>query len=944
MWKRIAIPAFALAAVAITCWRPWLALRAQAPYPSVSVLDTREQTVLIRYGVTDKTEKTWRGRLEPDGGNAQVLSVAGYHFQPPDRASGREWEFSTRLWMPNFLQVDLSAGRPGPRTVFPNGIYARVSGDASARFRLETGAGAHLFALGDLAGGRMLAFADGNIEVEQVATPVSLSNSDSEADFPSIATRTDRVAVAFQEFARDRDRIVVREFAGAANTAESFDLEETRDVFRTAVAYDGAGVLHAIWSAQVDGNWDLYERCRSADRWAAVERLTQAPGTDFHHKLIAAPNGDLWLAWQAMRNGQSDIYVKRFTGGKWGAEIKVSESPANDWEPSLAAAPDGTVWIAWDSYDRGNYDIFARSIRGDTLAPIRQITRSPRFEAHASAAVDPQGRLWIAYDEAEVNWGKDYGYLFKDRGNPLYQTRRIRLVRVSGDRLEEPAQPIESAFPLALPEYIQYPQLAFTRDGRLTMVVLQLTRADRVLEVWGSRGVWENVALTLDGAGWHRNSVLASSAGAHDIRAAVAGAADGALWAAWAADARNFGNGAPQRQSVHAARLPAAGTVAGEIAMKPFAEPAELAFPTHSAEALNLRTVRGYRFRNQGKEYRILRGDLHRHTSLSPDGVGDGSLWDFYRYVLDAASMDFSTVTDHQGGGTSYNWWKIQKSTDLFHTPGRLAALYAYERSVLYPNGHRNIVIPKRGAPILPLAPGEQQGKSRSADVVLPYLRQYNAIAFRHTIATNQGTDWKDHNNELEPLVEIFQGHRVVYEHEGGPHGATAEKAYIQRSGYQPAGYLWNALAKGYRMGIQASSDHCSTHISYSCILAEGDTRDALIDAMRKRHTYGATDNIVLDFRVKADGKEYIQGEEFESRGPYTLTVNIIGTGPIRRVDVIHNESYAHAVTPAGKSVETFSYVDPKPVAGENRYYVRAMQEDGALAWSSPVWIDYRGR
>jgi hypothetical protein len=943
MWNRIAIPAFVLATMAALCWRPWELLRAQAPNSTASLFDSTAQTVLIRYGVTDKTEKTWRGRLETDSGDAQVISLAGYHFQPPDRVAGREWEFTTRPWVTAFQQVDLSPGRPGPRAVFPNGIYARVSGGAGARFRLETGAGSFPFALGDLAGGRMVSFADGNIEIELVPTPAALGNAGGEADFPSLAVAEARVAVAFQEYAGERDRIIVRESAPGSTTTENYDLPETRDVFRSAIAYDGEGALHVVWSAQVDGNWDLYERRKAGGRWSPVERLTQAPGADFHHKLIAGRSGDLWLAWQAFRNGQSDIYLKRYTQGKWGAEIKISESPANDWEPALAAAPDGTIWIAWDSYDRGNYDIFARSLRGEALSPVRQITRSTRFEAHASLAVDPQGRLWIGYDEAEVNWGKDYGYLFKDRGNPLYQTRRIRLVRLAGDRLEEPVQPIEGAFPLGLPEYIQYPQLAFMGDGRLTVAALQLTRADRVLEVWGARGVWENVAFTLDGAGWHRHSVLPSSTGAHDIRAAIAPAADGAVWVAWASDGRNFGNGAPQRQNVHAARLPAS-TGSGEVAMKPFAEPAELAFPTHPAEALNLRAVRGYRFRNQNKEYRILRGDLHRHTSLSADGVGDGSLWDLYRYVFDAASLDFSTVTDHQGGATAYNWWKIQKSTDLFHTPGRLTAIYAYERSVLYPNGHRNIVFPRRGAPILPIAPAEQQGKSRSADVVLPYLRQYNAIAFRHTSATNQGTDWKDHNNELEPLVEIFQGHRVVYEHEGGPHGATADKAYLQRSGYQPAGYIWNALAKGYRMGMQASSDHCSTHISYSCILAEGDSREAIIDAMRKRHTYGATDNIVLDFRVKADGKEYLQGEEFEARGPYTLTVNIIGTGPIRRVDVIRNESYAYAVTPTGKSVETFSYADPNPVAGENRYYVRVQQEDGALAWSSPVWIQYRRR
>ena len=108
---------------------------------------------------------------------------------------------------------------------------------------------------------------------------------------------------------------------------------------------------------------------------------------------------------------------------------------------------------------------------------------------------------------------------------------------------------------------------------------------------------------------------------------------------------------------------------------------------------------------------------------------------------------------------------------------------------------------------------------------------------------------------------------------------------------------------------------------------------------MRQRHSYGATDNIVLDFRVIADGREYLQGDEIPSASEYTLKINAIGTGPIRRVAVVHNESYAYEVTPAGERRAQFTYVDAHPVTGENRYYVRVEQEDGNLAWSSPVWI-----
>jgi hypothetical protein len=927
----------------------WRVKAQSGPAASPVVWDPAASSVLIRFGVTDTATRVWRGSVEPAGGDAQVLALTGYHFQDDDAlplsdGGVRGFSFTSRAWTPSTQQVDLSPILPGPRAVFPNGVYVTVKGGAAARFHVVgIGPSDFFFTLGDLAGRKQLTFDKGNIEVEQAAVPFSLSST-GEADFPALAAGAGgRLAVAWQEFVTDHDRLVTREWDGTKwGAAEALESPETRDAFWPAAAYDGDGTLHVVWSAQVDGNFDLYERRKPAGQgWSAVERLTTAPGSDLRQKIAAGANGDVWLTWQAFRSGQSDIFLKHFTGGKWGEEVRVSESAANDWEPSLAVAPNGTVWVGWDTYDKGNYDVLVRSYTGNKLGPLRPVTTSPRFEAHASLACDPQGRLWIAYDEADANWGKDYGYLKKTGGNPLYQSRAVKVVRLTEGRLEEPVADLKAAFPLYLPRFLQNPQISVLSDGTVAIAALELTKSNSVIEVWGANGVWENVVFTLDQQGWRLRQDLPLSAGANDQRVALTAAA-GTLWAAWAADQRDFTSARPRQQLVYAAAVPLAGG-AGEIQMKPFQERPDLEFATHPDEPEQLKTIRSYRIDTVGASLKIMRGDLHRHTSLSADGVGDGSLWDFYRYALDAANLDFSTVTDHQGGATSYNWWKTQKSSDLFQVPGRLQTLYAYERSVVYPNGHRNMVFTHRGVPILPIDPAEQTGPDtpgtmRSSQAVLPYLRKYDGIAFRHTTATDQGTDWADHNNELEPMVEIYQGHRLAYEHEGAPKTATAGKLYTQRSGYRPAGFFWNALAKGYRMGIEASSDHCSTHISYSCILVSGDSKQDLVDAMRKRHTYGATDNIVCDFRARAGSREYLQGDDFSTSEPYALTVNVIGTGSIKRIDVIHNESYAYTVTPSSKTAR-FSYSDAHPANGENRYYVRVEQEDGNLAWSSPIWV-----
>ena len=112
------------------------------------------------------------------------------------------------------------------------------------------------------------------------------------------------------------------------------------------------------------------------------------------------------------------------------------------------------------------------------------------------------------------------------------------------------------------------------------------------------------------------------------------------------------------------------------------------------------------------------------------------------------------------------------------------------------------------------------------------------------------GTDWADYDPEVEPVVEIYQSDRTNYECPDCWRAADPNVVSKQYGGLKPAGFVSKAWAKGYRLGVQASSDHLGVHTAYSMILAEENSREALVDAIRKRHTYGATDNIIIDFRL----------------------------------------------------------------------------------------------
>jgi hypothetical protein len=228
-----------------------------------------------------------------------------------------------------------------------------------------------------------------------------------------------------------------------------------------------------------------------------------------------------------------------------------------------------------------------------------------------------------------------------------------------------------------------------------------------------------------------------------------------------------------------------------------------------------------------------------------------------------------------------------------------------------------------------------EEGTSDTKDLYA-YLHYFGGICAVHTSGTNMGTDWRDNDPVVEPVVEIYQGHRHNYESFGAPRGPTQP---TQIGGYQPAGFVWNALAKGYRLGFQSSSDHVSTHISYAVVLVEGPSRDGLVDAFRQRHSYGATDNIVLDVRAG----EHLMGDEYRAprTEPIRLDVKVIGTRPLAQVHVIKNNGHVYSASPS-ESETAFTWEEsPQPVGTTSYYYVRVEQEDGQLAWSSPIWVRY---
>jgi len=145
------------------------------------------------------------------------------------------------------------------------------------------------------------------------------------------------------------------------------------------------------------------------------------------------------------------------------------------------------------------------------------------------------------------------------------------------------------------------------------------------------------------------------------------------------------------------------------------------------------------------------------------------------------------------------------------------------------------------------------------------------------------------------------------------------------------------AWRKGYKLGIITSSDHGSTHISYAMVYSPDPSRQGIVDAIRRRHTYGATDNIVLDVRMGS----HFRGDEVALKKALPLKVRARGTGEVARVDVIKDSQIVYTAEPKSRDVH-FEFINKGDVAARHYYYVRVLQTDGMIARSSPFFVNYK--
>ena len=331
-------------------------------------------------------------------------------------------------------------------------------------------------------------------------------------------------------------------------------------------------------------------------------------------------------------------------------------------------------------------------------------------------------------------------------------------------------------------------------------------------------------------------------------------------------------------------------------------------------------------------------GDIHAHTIYS-DGLGTPE--ELLTFARDTAGLDFAAITDHDDIGpylSPEEWENTKKVISAFNRPGEFVTFLAYEyRSDL---ADMNVYYPDKDGPLMCGKKAEWDDPSK----ILPVLKKKKAMIIPHQ---HFGADWRGVDPEVYRVMEIYSQHGNA-EYLGCPRQIPYLSKQLQKSS---AGNLnstfQEALALGMKLGVTAGSDSHSGRPGLSnwtrvgrtynggltAVFAGDKTRQDLWRALYDRHCYGTTGpRIYLEFSING----YPMGSELQA-GRREIELYYIGACPVARIEVIKNNRVICLFRDCPPEC-TFS-LDDIPEKQEDFYYIRLIQIDGEMAWSSPIWV-----
>ncbi|MCD6357258.1 MAG: DUF3604 domain-containing protein [Thermoproteales archaeon] len=382
--------------------------------------------------------------------------------------------------------------------------------------------------------------------------------------------------------------------------------------------------------------------------------------------------------------------------------------------------------------------------------------------------------------------------------------------------------------------------------------------------------------------------------------------------------------------------------------------------------------------RSLSLDEKIFFGDIHIHSHFSwCGGKRNGSPEENLSYARDVKGFDFAAITDHAEHLTpDDNWEPLCDIIEKYNKKSQFVTIPAYEwTSDLY--GHRNVYLAKPYKQIFNC----MDPISSSPEKLWVSLRESNQEAItipHHSIRAEFPMRWEHNDSWFQPVVEICSmwGSSEYFGNS------------LQEKRYSVTGTsVQDALAKGLRLGFVGGSDgheRVPGTGGITAVFAKKLSRNSILEAIRHRHCYATTGpkiklHFIMNNRLIMGDEIVVNQYQFEALYPLLFYIAVEGTAPIEKIELLEcNQCIAsyHSCAVGSRiysslwnssdflkvdhradeqialEIPVFHWqryysegprdrlnIDPRLPNHTKFYYVRITQQDGHMAWSSPIWI-----
>lgn len=729
---------------------------------------------------------------------------------------------------------------------------------------------------------------------------------DNSSQYPAIAAGEDgKTYVCWQEYKSRHDTI----YAGrleSGHVQHKTRISGEGEALRPAICAFGNAVWYA-WSETVCGQWQILARYLKEGTYSPI--ITIAKGEALFYPFLFVEGNRLAVVYNDQGKGFSKCVMHYLSETEISSGEVVSES-GKAYRPTGCTGGDGNTYLVYDSYEessedrtKNTYDIFVRVKMSGKWESEVKVSETDFWAARPIVIPTAEG--------AAVCW-----YEFGALAAFSYCTADIRVKE--GQVICEHGKALST-------NKNWYHDISAASNKKGTNVFAY---------TWGKYNI--NIRYRREGEEWSEPVVMSYNDGHCAVHPAVMVDEEDHIHLLWQYANKN---GHMERNAC------IVYNVMDIEEMEPYFDHEvensvdQFVQPIPVDKKMKGRTeeeVEGWLKKNGYEGKKLLFGDIHGQSGIS-DGAGE--IDQYYHYARAKADLDFTALTDHDcyPDWISQSEWEWMRTTNrLMNTDGELCCFLAYEwtpNEYRYDYGHKNIYYR-----------GDEGDIFRSGDVggMTPFklfesLKDYEAMAFPHHPAADWGivsaaTDWDFHDETIQRLAEIFSRHANFEDYESSSIYTKNIKKMKGRS-------VQDALAKKYHIGFTAGSDsHQMEHGvegGIFAVMVSEFSREAVYDAMYERFTYATTGARILA-SLKAGTARMGQEIKIKDGEPVILDVSVMAVEEAE-VQIVKNNDVLVSKR-ATDGICDFSYID-KEWKDDDCYYVKVIQKDQHMAWTSPIWV-----